>query len=311
MTASVAARRGTHGGVRDSCYVTQVIAQPEPLPDLFELEACGDGLFRSAPPRPWMPRVFGGQLLTQALWAACHTLPGAQCHALHANFLLGGEPGVPLEYQVQPLRLGRTLAVCNVSARQREATRLVMSASFEREIWQGKQHQRTMPDTPPPETFPDEATRRIEALKRYPTEAEDIQRRWAFEHIDVDAYDPREGGSPPQELRAWMRAREPLSDDPNQHRCALAYASDMMIVGASLNAVRMEFGLPGHQIASLDHAMWFHRFARADQWLLFVCESASVAAGRGLNRGTFFDREGRMLASIVQETLMREHPSAG
>lgn len=298
------------GVVRDLCYVTPVLPQPESLPDLLSLEACGEGVFRAAPPRPWLPRVFGGHLLTQALWAASRTMSGAHCHALHANFVLAAEPEVPLEYQVQPLRLGKTLAVCNVTASQREVTRLVMNASFERELWDGQQHQQAMPDTPGPETFGDEATRRAKALERYPHEAQNIHRDWPFELIDVDDYDARAGGPPPAQPRAWVRARVPLSDDPNQHRAALAYASDIMVLDASLNAVRMPFDLNALQLASLDHAMWFHRFGRADQWLLLVCDSASVAGGRGLNRGTFFDREGRMLASVVQETLMRVRPTA-
>lgn len=255
-------------------------------------------------------RAFGGQLLTQGLWAACRTLSGAQCHSLHANFVLGAEPQTPLEYQVQPLRIGRTLAVCNVTARQRETIRLVMNASFERDSWHGKQHQLEMPDAPAPETFGDEASRRAELLKRFPHEAEHIHRDWPFEWINVDEYDARTGSPPPAQLRGWLRARRPLSDDENQHRCALAYASDMMVIDASLHAVRMPFDMATVQIASLDHSMWFHRFGRADQWLMMVCDSASVAGGRGLNRGTFFDREGRMLASVVQETLMRERPSA-
>jgi acyl-CoA thioesterase-2 len=238
-------------------------------------------------------------------------MEGATCHSLHARFLRGGEAGHPLEYHVQPLHEGRTLAVCNVTARQRQQTKLVMTVSFERDAQPGPEHQHRAPDAPAPESFGDEAARTAELLARVPAEYhEHVRRRWAFEWITLDEFDFRAGAPAPTQVRTWMRAREALADDPNLHRCALAYASDMVVLDPSLHAVGLDFGLPGTQIASLDHAMWFHRPGRADDWVLLVCDSPSVAGGRGLSRGTIYDRHGRLLASIAQEALLRSAPPA-
>jgi acyl-CoA thioesterase-2 len=201
---------------------------------------------------------------------------------------------------------GRTLAVCSVTATQHHQTKLVMTVSLEREEWAGREHQHPAPQTPPPETFGDEETRTADLLTRVPAEYhEHILRRWAFEWITVDEFDFRDSRPAPQQVRTWMRARERLPDDPNLHRCALAYASDMVVLDPSLQAVGTDFGTPDVQIASLDHAMWFHRSGRADDWVLLVCDSPSVANGRGFNRGVIYDRQGRVLASIAQEAVVR------
>jgi acyl-CoA thioesterase-2 len=281
--------------------------QPEPLLELLDLQRDEDGVFRAPAPRAWLPRVFGGQLLAQGLWAASRTFDGSVCHALHAHFLRGGEPEVPIDYHVDPIREGRTLSVCCVSARQSDATKVTMTASFERNGVRGREHQQPMPPTPPPEAYGDEAERVADLLSRAPAEFHGhIKRRWPFEWITVDEFDLREKKPAPAQVRTWIRAREPLPDDPNLHRAALAYASDMVVIDPSLNAIEAEFGRPTLQIASLDHAMWFHRAGRADEWMLFICDSPSVADGRGFNRGVIYDRKGRLLASIAQEALVRD-----
>lgn len=282
-------------------------AQPEPLLELLDLRPGAEGVLHAAAPLDWLPRVFGGQLLAQGLWAASRTLEGSLCHAIHAHFLRGGEPGHPLEYHVEAVREGRTLGVCSVRARQREMTKLMMTVSLERDGTHGREHQLAMPDTPAPESYGEEEERVADLLERVPVEHhEHLRRRWPFEWITVDEYDFRSKQPPPSQVRTWIRAREALPDDPNLHRAALAYASDMVVIDPSLMAVEAEFGHPNLQIASLDHAMWFHRSGRADEWMLFVCDSPSVAGGRGFNRGVIYDREGRLLASIAQEALVRE-----
>jgi acyl-CoA thioesterase-2 len=193
-----------------------------------------------------------------------------------------------------------------VSARQGGQTTATLLASFEEGEASGAEHQFEMPEAADPDSFGDEATRVARMLERAPVELRaSIQRRWPFEWITLDEHDPRSGAPGPTRIRTWMRAREPLPEDPNLHRSALLYASDMIVFDPGANAAGVNFLSPDVQLASLDHAMWFHRPFRADQWQLFVCDSPSVARSRGFNRGMIYDREGRLVASVAQEALMR------
>jgi acyl-CoA thioesterase-2 len=299
------------GGSRQlACYHSRVDPQPEALLDLLELDRLEPGVFRSAPPGAWLPRVFGGQLLAQAVWAASRELGGSVCHSFHASFLRGGEPGHAIDYHVSLAREGKLLSLCNVTGEQRDQTRFVLTASFEHQPEDGPEYQHAMPEASVPEAFGGEEARVADMLARAPAEYRSaILRRWPFEWITLDEYDPRSGTPGPDCVRTWMRAREALGPDPNLHRCALAYASDMIVVDPSMNAVGVEFSDPSVQIASLDHAMWFHRSCRADDWLLFVCDSPSVSAGRGFNRGTVYDRQGRLVATLAQEAVLRRRGS--
>jgi acyl-CoA thioesterase-2 len=276
----------------------------EELLELLNLQTVGQGTFLGPPALESRNRVFGGQVIAQALAAACFTVDGFTCHSLHGYFLRPGKPGRPIEYEVSAPRDGQNFAVRKVIAVQRDEPNFELIASFQRDE-PGGDYQPTMPETPPPESFPSEEERIAKALEQAPKEAhEHIRRKRPIEAIRVDARGP--GAPPGGSIRTWMRARGKLIDDPNLHRAVLGYASDMGALEPSLRALGTGFGDGAMQVASLDHALWFHRPFRIDDWLLFVFESASVAGGRGLSHGRVFDRQGRLVASIAQEGVMRK-----
>jgi acyl-CoA thioesterase-2 len=280
----------------------------EELLELLNLQSAGQGLFSGAPARDSMPRVFGGQVIAQALAAACFTTPPDwPCHSLHAYFVRPGKPGRPTEYEVAAMRDGQSFATRKVVAVQRDEVNLELIASFEREDEPAPEYQPVAPEVPPPESFPAEDERIARLLASTPPERHEyLKRKRPIEAIRVDG--SGFGKSPAQAgpVRTWMRTRGRLMDDGNLHRCALAYASDMGALEPSLRAIGGNFGDSGLQVASLDHAVWFHRPFRFDDWLLFVFESASVSAGRGFTRGSVWSRDGRLVASIAQEGVMRK-----
>jgi acyl-CoA thioesterase-2 len=276
------------------------------LIELLDLQSVAPGQFTGPPERDSRTRVFGGHVLAQALAAACFTVDGRGCHSLHAYFLRPGKPGRPIEYEVQAMRDGQAFAMRKVVAVQRDEPTLELIASFDRGDL-GAEHSIAMPDVPAPETFPDEDTRIAQALESAPPEfREMLARKRPIEAIRVDARSFGDRTPTTAPTRTWMRTRGRLFDDPNLHRCALAYASDMGALEPSMRAIGASFGDSGMQVASLDHALWFHRPFRFDEWLLFVFESVSVAAGRGMNRGWVFSRDGKLVASIAQEGVMRK-----
>jgi acyl-CoA thioesterase-2 len=276
------------------------------LLELLDLQTVGPGQFAGPPERDSRTRVFGGHVLGQALAAACFTVDGRVCHSLHAYFLRPGKPGRPIEYEVQAMRDGQAFAMRKVVAVQRDEPTLELIASFDRGDL-GPEHGIAMPDVPGPETFPDEDTRIAQAIEGAPAEMREmLARKRPIEAIRVDARSFFDRTPTTAPTRTWMRTRGRLLDDPNLHRCALAYASDMGALEPSMRAIGAGFGDSGMQVASLDHALWFHRPFRFDDWLLFVFESVSVAAGRGMNRGSVWSRDGQLVASIAQEGVMRK-----
>jgi acyl-CoA thioesterase II len=276
------------------------------LLDLLNLQSAGQGVYLGAPSKDGRMRVFGGQVLAQALAAASFTAPEWPCHSLHAYFLRPGKPGRPIEYEVAAMRDGQSFATRKVVAVQRDEVNLELVASFEREE-AGGEFQLAMPEVPAPESFPSEDERTLALLQTAPPALhESMQRKRPIELIRVDARDYRDRTPTSAPVRTWMRVRSPLMDDPNLHRCALAYASDMGALEPSLRAIGAGFGDGAMQVASLDHALWFHRPFRFDDWLLFAFEPVSVAAGRGLSRGGVWGRDGKLVASITQEGVMRK-----
>jgi acyl-CoA thioesterase-2 len=276
------------------------------LLELLDLQDAGQGVFVGPPARGGATRVFGGQLLAQALAAASFTAPPDwPCHSLHAYFVRPGKPGRPIDYEVLAMRDGQRFTTRKVVAVQRDEVALELLASFE-ELEPGPEHQLPAPEAPAPESFPPESERTAKLLeKATPEQREYLQRRMPIEIIRVDARALDDNSKQVGPVRTWMRVRGRLQDDPNLHRCALAYASDLGALEPSMRAVGASFGDKDMQVASLDHALWFHRPFRADEWLLFSCESVSVAGGRGLNRATIHDRDGRLVASLTQEGVMR------
>ena len=273
------------------------------LLDLEEIEA---GLFRGRQPDTSLQRVFGGQVAGQALVAGVRTVErDREVHSLHAYFLRPGDISVPILYDVERTRDGRSFSTRRVVARQHGKPIFYMSVSFQVPE-QGLDHQDPMPAVPGPEDCPELGDLLAQLTKR-PREHWD--REWAA--LDVRyAGDSREGGmlhdpDHPAMARVWLRASGALPEHPWLHAAVLAYASDLTLLSASLVPHGLVIGDPRLQPASLDHAMWFHRPFRADEWLLYDQVSPSASGGRGFATGRLFTGDGRLVASVVQEGLVR------
>jgi acyl-CoA thioesterase-2 len=280
----------------------------EDLLRLLDLQSIGQGAFSGAPSlsSAFRTRVFGGQLLGQALAAASFTVPGdVLAHSLHAYFARPGIPGRPIDYEVTALRDGQASAIRNVAGVQRDDMVFQLTASFGPDH-EGPDFQSSMPDTPGPETFPSFEERRAKYMERASPQRRVMLSSSPCDVIPVDLPDLEDTVPKPTRTRSWMRLHKPLPNDPVLHRCVLAYASDMGLLGASVFASGGNFADPELQIASLDHALWFHRPFVWDSWLLFVAESNSVAGGRGFSRGAVYTQDGRLVASLAQEGIIRK-----
>jgi acyl-CoA thioesterase-2 len=277
----------------------------ETLLSILDLEPLEHNLFRGLSPQVGWQRVFGGQLIGQALVAAARTVEGRLAHSLHAYFMLPGDPKVPILYEVDRIRDGNSFTTRRVVAIQHGKAIFSMSASFQVEE-AGLDHQIPMPAVPPPEELPSEGDISALYLKSAP---EPVRRYWERERpielrpVDLKHYFSRDPLPPGQYV--WVRATGRLPDDPDIHRCVLAYASDMTLLDTSLFAHGRFIFDPDLQAASLDHAMWFHRPFRADEWLLYAEDSPSASGARGFTRGSLFSRDGRLVASVAQEGLIR------
>ncbi len=276
------------------------------LVTLLDLERIEDNIFRGVSPPEFSVRVFGGQVAGQALVAASRTVPPERSvHSLHAYFIRAGDPRVPIVYDVDRIRDGRSFTTRRVVAIQHGEAIFGLSASFQLPE-QGVEHADVMPEVAPPEQLDDLATwaRRAgdarAAITRRPRE---FDLRYVTPPVWAGA-----GGEarPGEHHRLWLRADGVLPDDPLVHICVLAYASDLTLLWA-VAAGHSHALAPDFLAASLDHAMWFHRSFRADEWVLYDCTSPSATGGRGLATGRFFSRDGRLIASVVQEGLVRVH----
>ena len=275
------------------------------LLSILDLEPLEHNLFRGTSPDVGWQRVFGGQVIGQALVAAARTVEGRIAHSLHAYFMRPGDPKIPILYEVERLRDGLSFATRRVTAIQHGRAIFSMEVSFQVEE-AGLEHQTPMPAVPPPEDLPSGSDISRLYLEGAP---EQVRRYWERERpielrpVDLRHHVGREKLDPVQYV--WIRATGPLPDDPEIHRCVLAYASDMTLLDTALFPHgRMVFD-PDLQAASLDHAMWFHRPFRADDWLLYAEDSPSASGGRGFNRGSLFSRDGQLVASVAQEGLIR------
>ena len=282
------------------------------LLSILDLEPLEHNLFRGRSPQVGWQRVFGGQVIGQALVAAARTVEGRAAHSLHAYFMRPGDPAVPIIYEVDRIRDGKSFTTRRVVAIQHGEAIFSMSASFQVEET-GLEHQAEMPKVPMPEELPSEAELMAVFLTDMP---EGVRRYWERERpielrpVDLRHYVSREPLPPAQNV--WVRATGPLPDDPDIHRCVLAYASDMTLLDTALFAHGRAIFDRDLQVASLDHALWFHRPFRADEWLLYAEDSPSASGARGFNRGSLFSRDGRLVASVAQEGLIRVRgPGAG
>ena len=276
---------------------------------LMDIEANGPDRWLAHSPDNGWSRVFGGQVLAQALIAAERSVEARVPHSLHAYFILGGDPKLPIDLAVERVRDGRSFSVRRVVARQRGETMFVMSVSFQVEEDGDLNHAEAMPAVATPEATPDPV-----ALASLLPEAQAAKARGFFERIspiELRPLDPRRYqpmkpgvyGDPTQKL--WIRIKGPLPDDPGLHRAALVYLSDMTLIDTVLVAHGYSITRGQFQTASLDHVVWLHRPFRADDWLLYAQDTPSAQGSRGLTRGTLFTRGGVLAATTAQEGLVR------
>jgi acyl-CoA thioesterase II len=278
------------------------------LLEILDLETLEVNLFRGRSPQSRWQRVYGGQVIGQALVAACRTVDDVAVrppHSLHAYFLLGGDPKVPIIYDVDRIRDGRSFTTRRVVAIQHGHAIFTMAVSFH-VAEEGLSHQIAMPDVPKPEQLPSEAEMKERV---WPLMPEPVRRYYERERpielrpVELGRYlgEKSEGGR----FHVWIRATGTLPDSPAIHQCVLAYASDMTLLDSALIPHGLSVFDKNIMAASLDHALWFHRPFCADEWLLYAQDSPSLADSRGFSRGLIFDRAGTLIASVAQEGLLR------
>jgi acyl-CoA thioesterase-2 len=274
---------------------------------LLDIEPDGHDTFIGRSPEIGWKRVYGGQVVAQAVVAAERTVGDTRpIHSLHGYFLRPGDPAKPILYTVDRYRDGRSFTTRGVLARQNGEIIFTMSASFHR-FEQGLAHQLPMPKVPPPESLPaDEellrdAGRPISlSMQNYLTRDRPIEIR----PVDTDNYiRPRTGTEARRDI--WIKAKSTLPDAPAVHHSVFAYASDLTIIETALLPHGRNLFDPDVMLASLDHAIWYHRPFRADEWLLYSQDSPAAGGGRGFNRGLVFTRSGELVASVTQEAMMR------
>ena len=286
------------------------------LLEILDLEPLEKNLFRGQSPQQGWQRVFGGQVIGQALQAATRTVEDRYVHSLHSYFLLPGDPAAPIIYEVDRLRDGGSFTTRRIIAIQHGRAIFAMTASFQKEE-PGLEHQVAMPDLPQPEDLPNEQELKAKFIDSLP---DNIRLYWSMDRpIELRPVDStrffapvapatRSGQSKARsmpEQHVWMRATGRLPDDLPLHQCVLAFASDFTLLDTALVAHGRRTFDPDLQMASLDHAIWFHRPFRADEWLLYVQDSPSTSGARGLCRGLVYTRTGELVASVAQEGLMR------
>jgi acyl-CoA thioesterase II len=282
-------------------------AQLDELLKCLDLEPAGDGAFQGHCLNTGWRRVFGGLVVAQALVAAQRTVEGWPPHSLHGYFILPGDPALPILYKVETLRDGKSFATRRCDALQNGHAIFSLIASFQKDE-PGLDHQLSMPDVAMPESLPGEAE--IEA--RYAQLLPAAVRQWfdANKHpietrfVDLSRFLDRKERPPVQYI--WFRAAGRLPDDSAIHRALLAYMSDLTLLDTALVAHGKTIFDADLQVASLDHALWFHRPFRADDWLLYAQDSPNSAGARGLTRGLIYARDGRLIASVSQEGLIRQ-----
>ena len=273
------------------------------LVELLDLERIDTTLFRGRQPDTDRQRVFGGQVAAQALVAGIRTVdPEFGVHSLHSYFLLPGDTAVPIVYDVEQLRDGRSFATRRVVARQHGRPIYFQTASFHR-AEDGLEHQDRMPEVPEPEQGIDMA----DMMRRSGNQESDaLAKEWASleaRYVGYSRYNLLDDGDHPSRARMWIRVGDGLGDDPHIHLAAFTYASDIGLLGASLAA--HDVTPMDVQMASLDHTLWFHRPFRADDWWLYDLQSPVAHGARGLAWARVFTPDGRLVASAAQEGLIR------
>jgi acyl-CoA thioesterase-2 len=275
---------------------------------LLDLEKIEEDIFRGVSPANGWKRTFGGQVIAQALAAATRTVdPTRPAHSLHGYFILPGDPEAPIVYEVDRIRDGGSFTTRRVVAIQHGKAIFSLSASFHVDE-EGFEHFMPAPKAPEPEQLVDSA----DLLRAAGVAAEQIERfidrvsPVEFRPVDPTSRTPLKSGETREPKQAlWIRINGALPDDPAIHRAALAFLSDMTLLGTSVVAHGRHLGEPEIQAASLDHALWLHRPFRADEWLLYAQDSPSASGARGFNRGLLYSYDRKLVASVAQEGLIR------
>jgi acyl-CoA thioesterase II len=280
----------------------------EKLLDLLDLEKIEEGLFRGQSEDLGLRQVFGGQVMGQAIYAAKQTVPTDRVvHSFHSYFLRPGDSNKPIIYDVETLRDGTSFSARRVSAIQNGKPIFYMTASFQSQE-EGFEHQNTMPDVSPPEELMSET----EIARKFAHLIPEKVREKFIDHQPIEMrpvkfHNPIQGSVEEPHRYVWFRANGKMPDDLRVHQYMLGYASDFNFLPTALQPHGIGFLEPGVQIATIDHSMWFHRPFRLDHWLLYAVESTSASGARGFVRGQIYSREGVLVASTVQEGVMRLH----
>ncbi len=286
--------------------VAEVPRDADELVELLDLETIDDNLFRGAQMPTTRPMVFGGQVAAQALVAASRTVEeGYHAHSMHSYFLQPGDPRTPTIYDVDDIRDGRSFVTRRVIAQQHGRPIYAQTVNFHK-VEPGLDHAEAMPDVPPPDH---ESVRPVSRQTQQELHAD----QWNVADIRFVGTsasglepDPRH----PAQQRVWLRVSSRLPDDPFWHRAAFTYLSDMTLAGAALSPHGISFGRGDVFIASLDHAVWYHRPFRADEWWLYDQVSPAATSGRGLIIGRVFTQDGTLVASVAQEAVIRPRKDA-
>ena len=272
---------------------------------LLELERIEDRIFRGESRDLGGARVFGGQVLGQALTAASYTVQGRSVHSLHAYFLVGGDVNAPIVYEVELARDGKSFSNRRVVAIQHGQPIFNMTASFQVPE-EGLEHSAPMPQVPGPEGLPDVRELVPAVLEKIPEKMRRFlthERPFEFRPVELIHVIAPPRAAPVRHI--WVKTVDKLPDDADLHRNVLAYVSDYQLVSTATLPHGIHFAEGNVQLASLDHAMWFHRPFRVDEWLLYAMESPNASGGRGLALGRFFTRDGALVASTAQEGVVR------
>ncbi|KXI23076.1 acyl-CoA thioesterase II [Photobacterium sanguinicancri] len=275
---------------------------------LLHLEPLEQGLFRGQSEHLGLPQVYGGQVIGQSLSAAKKTVEADRhVHSFHSYFLRPGDPQKPIIYDVENLRDGKSFSTRRVKAIQNGRPIFYLTASYQGEE-EGYSHQSTMPDVPAPETLKSE-TELVKSLADYlPKQAvETFSRDRPIEVRPVNVINPLSPTKTEAKQYLWIKANGEMPDDLRIHQYVLAYASDWGFLVTALQPHGVTLLTPKLQVATIDHSMWFHRPFRLDEWLLYVIDSPSASGSRGLVRGEIYNQQGELVASAVQEGLMRHH----
>jgi acyl-CoA thioesterase II len=277
------------------------------LENLLTVNRMGDGWYLGKRKSGGVGRVFGGQVIAQALAAAHDTVgPERVAHSLHAYFMRAGDENYEITFRVERDFDGGSFSTRRIIALQQDRPILTMTASFQK-LQQGLHHQDPMPDVPPPEELTDEAQLRAMFADQIPEKFRaNFVRERAFESRPVNARDWLGGDKRlPARQDVWFKLRAPTVDDPAMHQALLAYQSDSWLLGTCTLAHGVTWLTPGMMTASLDHAIWLHDEFRVDDWMLYSCDSPWTGRGRGFNRGSIYTRDGRLVATCAQEGLIR------